>query len=125
MRGWMVAAGISGAVGAAMGAVAAHLFADAPGRALLVSSAQQYQLWHSLALGLVAALGWNGGTRLLQATAWTFLLGTVFFCGALYLGAITGRSFGPLAPLGGSLLILGWLLLAVHGWVAMRARQRS
>ncbi len=123
MRGWLVAAGISGAMGAAMGAAAAHLLTERPGAALLVSSAQQYQLWHALALGLVAALGWNGGTRLLTLTAWAFLLGQVFFCGALYLGAFTGRSFGPLAPIGGSLLILGWVLLAVHGWVAMRRRE--
>lgn len=123
MRGWLVAAGIGGAIGAAMGAAAAHLLTERPGAALLVSSAQQYQLWHALALGLVAALGWNGGTRLLTLTAWAFLLGQVFFCGALYLGAFTGRSFGPLAPVGGSLLILGWLLLALHGWTAMRRRE--
>jgi len=123
MRGWLVAAGVSGAIGAAMGAAAAHLLTERPGAALLVSSAQQYQLWHALALALVALLGWNGGSRLLAATGWAFLLGTIFFCGALYLGAFTGRSFGPLAPTGGSLLILGWLLLAIHGWIAMRRRE--
>ena len=123
MRGWLVAAGISGAVGAAMGAAAAHLLGERPGAALMVSSAQQYQLWHALALALVALLGWNGGSRLLAATGWAFLLGTLFFCGALYLSAFTGRSFGPLAPTGGSLLILGWLLLAIHGWIAMRRRE--
>ncbi len=125
MRGWLVAAGLSGAMGAAMGAAASHLFAEAPGRALLVSSAQQYQLWHALALGLVAVLGWNGGNKLLQATAWAFLLGTIFFCGALYLVAFTGRTFGPMAPLGGMLLIIGWGFLAVYGWVAMRAGQKG
>lgn len=123
MRGWLVAAGLSGAMGAAMGAVAAHLLAQQPGAALVVSTAQQYQLWHALALGLVAVLGWHGGTRLLEATAWVFLAGQVFFCGALYLGVFAGLDLGAMAPVGGGLLILGWVLLAVHGWTAMRARR--
>lgn len=123
MRGWLVVAGVSGAIGAAMGAAASHLLTERPGAALLVSTAQQYQLWHALALALVAVLGWNGGPRLLQATAWVFLAGQLFFCGALYLGAFAGVSFGPMAPVGGSLLILGWLLLAVHGWTQMRRKE--
>lgn len=122
MRGWLVVAGLSGAIGAAMGAAAAHLLGEAPGRALLIGTAQQYQLWHALALGLVALVGWQGGSRTLAFAAWSFLLGTLLFSGGLYLQALAGRSLGPLLPVGGSLLILGWLLLALAGWQGLRRR---
>lgn len=122
MRGWMVAVGISGAIGAGMGAVVSHVASGNAGAATLISIAMQYQLWHALALALVAVLGWNGGSRLLTVTAWAFLLGQLFFCGSLYLLAFTGQSLGAVTPLGGTLLIGGWLLLALHGWVAMRGR---
>ena len=44
---------------------------------------------------------------------WAFLAGLVLFCGAVWSVALTGRSLGPVAPTGGLLLMLGWLLLAV------------
>ncbi len=122
MRVWLIVAGISGAIGAAMGAVAAHLLAEAPLRAALIATAQQYQLWHALALGLVALAGWQERRLSLTLAGWAFLLGTLLFCGGLYLQALGGRSLGPLVPLGGSTLIAGWLLLAFAGWRTLRSR---
>ena len=43
----------------------------------------------------------------------------LLFCGALYWHGLTGVSLGSIAPTGGTLLMLGWLLL---GASAVRAR---
>lgn len=121
MRGWLIVSGICGASGAAMGAAVAHLLRDeAPLRAALLSTAQQYHLWHALALGLVALAGWREPRRSLTLAGWCFLLGILLFSGGLYLQALTGRSIGPLVPVGGTALILGWLLLAFAGWRSLR-----
>ncbi len=42
-----------------------------------------------------------------------FTLGLLAFCGAVYALALGGVRIGPLAPVGGTLLMLGWLLLAL------------
>ena len=50
-----------------------------------------------------------------------FALGIVAFCGTVYAGAIPALAalhFGPLAPIGGTTLMIGWLLLLIS---ALRA----
>jgi len=59
------------------------------------------------------------GGRLAHAAALAFALGMVLFCGAVYAQGFTGTSLGPVAPTGGTLLMLGWLLL---GLSALRGR---
>ena len=114
MRFALVFAGISGLIGVALGAGAAHaLKRMLDERALaLVETAVRYQLIHAAALVGLAALivrPWPA----LQWVAWAWALGTVLFCGSLYLLAFTGlRGFAPVAPLGGLAFIVGWGLLA-------------
>ena len=56
-----------------------------------------------------------------------FIAGTVLFCGAIYALALGGLHLAMLAPIGGTLLMLGWALLAASAvWPrASRARRRS
>jgi uncharacterized membrane protein YgdD (TMEM256/DUF423 family) len=70
------------------------------------------QGWHALALLAVGILAERRPGWAVQAAGTCFVLGMLGFCGALWVGALTG---GParLAPLGGTLLMLGWLLLAL------------
>lgn len=74
----------------------------------------QYQMYHSLAL---LAVGFAGVTsrkqKLLNIAGWCFLLGIIFFSGSLYVLTLSGQTFwGAIAPIGGSLLIVGWFTLA-------------
>jgi uncharacterized membrane protein YgdD (TMEM256/DUF423 family) len=55
----------------------------------------------------------EAGRRLAHFAAAAFLAGMMLFCGAVWLGALSGQSLGPIAPLGGMLLMLGWALLAL------------
>ena len=50
--------------------------------------------------------------KMLRVAAWCFLLGIVFFSGSLYLLVLTGiTKFGAITPIGGLLLIGGWIAL--------------
>jgi uncharacterized membrane protein YgdD (TMEM256/DUF423 family) len=58
----------------------------------------------------------------LRVAAIGFALGSVLFCGGLYLLSFSGIAiFGWLAPLGGLAFLAGWLALAGHGWRGMKA----
>ena len=121
-RALIVAGALVLAAGVALGAIGAHAARSAPHpeAARLVQTAVLYQLVHGIALVLAGVLARFGTTRWLLAAGAAFLLGTVAFCGSLYVLAFTGVSGGILAPLGGSSFIAGWILLAVHALVAER-----
>lgn len=116
-RGWTALGGLAGLLAVAAAAGAAHLPVEA-GETRAVASAVQMQGWHALALlgcGLWGARG--GGLTHIAGAA--FALGTLLFCGTVYAGALGGPHLGVLAPVGGSLLMLGWALL---GLSALRRR---
>jgi uncharacterized membrane protein YgdD (TMEM256/DUF423 family) len=73
----------------------------------------QYQMWQ--ALGLVAI----GAARLprLRVPVWLLALGTLIFSGSLYLMALTdARWLGMVTPVGGVLMIAGWVCFALSLW---------
>ena len=75
----------------------------------------RYHVWHALGMIAVGLAGSLAGTRNwpLQAAGICFGLGIIGFSGGLYALAITGiSSFGPVATTGGTLMIIGWFLLA-------------
>lgn len=105
-----------GALGVAAGAFGAHALktrvdADALG---WWHTAVLYQLVHALAL-LAAAPLLSTHARGGLVTA-AFGLGVLLFSGSLYAMTLGGpRWLGPITPIGGTLLIAGWLGLA---WLA-------
>jgi len=112
-RLWIAAGGIAGCLAVAMAAVAAHALGGLPAdRVGMVESAIRMQGWHGLAL-LFCGLWSPRAGRLADAAGAAFLAGLVLFCGAVYALALGGVATGPVAPTGGVLLMLGWLLLAV------------
>ena len=77
----------------------------------------RYHMWHSLALMGIGLAMLKTRSKLLSASAWCFLAGIVLFSGSLYVLVICGPSFGGIkwglvAPIGGTLQLAGWLLLA-------------
>lgn len=49
------------------------------------------------------------------------VVGLALFCGDLFMRDITGNRLFPLAaPTGGSLIILGWLAVALTGWFSRK-----
>lgn len=122
MRGYLLAAGVNGVIGVAMGAWAAHgLRAALPQAALgWIDTGASYQLWHAAALLGVAALAHLRPARWFTLAGWGFGLGALLFAGALYVHALAGIGWiAALAPIGGLLMIGGWILLIVAA-VGMR-----
>jgi uncharacterized membrane protein YgdD (TMEM256/DUF423 family) len=118
MRLALVCAGLHGAVAVGFGAWAAHGAAAAlPAQAVeWVRTASAYQLWHAAALVGVAALSAVRPGRLVLLAAASLGFGTLAFSCSLYAVALGGPVWlVHVTPMGGVLLILGWLLLLVAG----------
>ena len=78
----------------------------------------RYHMWHALALLGIGALMLRAPSRLLSAAAWCFVGGIILFSGALYVLVILGPKFGGItwglvAPIGGTLQLIGWILLFI------------
>ncbi|HAL42689.1 MAG TPA: DUF423 domain-containing protein [Gammaproteobacteria bacterium] len=105
-----------GLTAVALGALGAHAIKDLLGPDGLSTwqTASQYQMWHALALFSVGIWMAHGGPKRLGLVAWMFSLGILLFSGSLYgltLGSLSW--LGPLTPIGGLLLILGWVTIGL------------
>lgn len=101
----LVAAGLAGCAAVALAALGAHVAGAARP---MVDSVAMLLGWHAPAL---LALGVWGG----RAARWPAALlaaGLVLFAGAVLLRAFAELSLGPVAPVGGALLMAGWLAVA-------------
>jgi uncharacterized membrane protein YgdD (TMEM256/DUF423 family) len=103
----VIAAALSGAIAVAAGAFGAH---GASGAAVeWLKTGAQYQLIHVVAA--LAALRMEA-----RGPAWLFVGGAGIFAVTLYAMALGApRWLGAITPIGGVLLIAGWLWLA---WIA-------
>ncbi len=119
-RIWFALGCLAGLAAVATAALAAHaLPADAPANAQgMAESAARMLGWHGLALLACGVWAARGGV-LAHLAAAAFVIGVVLFASAVLIRAFTGVSLGPTAPIGGTTLMLGWLLL---GCSALRAR---
>ena len=109
-RVWIGLGGVMGALAVAAAAYSAHAPID-PARVRAVSSAVQMQGWHALALVACGLWGAAGGWPVHVAGA-LFLVGTLLFAGAVWVPQFGGPGLGMTAPVGGVLLMLGWVALA-------------
>lgn len=115
-RTTLLAAGLLGATGVALGAFGTHALRDflmERGMTSAWDTAARYQLIHAVAL--LAAAAWQrsslGSTqRRVSWAAVCWIAGTVLFSGSLYALAVGGpRWLGPVTPLGGIALLAGWI----------------
>ena len=125
MGKWLIAAGFNGLCGVGFGAWAAHGASLVIGTAATdwVKTGAQYQLWHAVAL--LALIGLPAGWARLRTLAGScFCLGALLFSGSLYGLALIGwREFAYVTPVGGLLMMLGWLLLLGFGFKSWRNGQ--
>jgi uncharacterized membrane protein YgdD (TMEM256/DUF423 family) len=105
---WIILlAALSGALAIGAGAFGAH--GAGKEAAEWLKTGAHYQLIHAVAALVALRMEARG-------PAWLFLGGGAIFAGTLYLMALGApRWFGAITPIGGALLIAGWLWLA---WTA-------
>lgn len=103
----LVFAALSGAMAVAAGAFGAH---GASGQAAeWLKTGGQYQLVHAVAALVAMRLE-------LRGPGWLFVAGGLIFAGTLYLMALgLPKWLGAVTPIGGVLMIAGWLWLAWKG----------
>jgi len=110
---WIGIASCLGALAVAAGAFGAHGLKARVGADLLDvwQTAAHYHLLHSVAL-LALALFASISGRSIHLPASLFGAGILIFSGSLYLLVLTDtRALGAVTPIGGLLLIAGWLSL--------------
>lgn len=119
-RVWILAGCLWAALGVMLGAFGAHALKETLGENLANwDTAVRYQLVHALALIAFGLFRERSTGKDFPAALLFF--GSVFFSGSLYalsLGFLKSV-MGPLTPLGGALMILGWIFFARE---AVRAR---
>lgn len=99
---------LSGAIAVGAGAFGAH---GVSGQAAeWLQTGGEYQLIHAVAALVALRMAGSG-------PAWAFVVGGAIFAGTLYAMALGApRWFGAITPIGGTLLIAGWLWLAATVW---------
>lgn len=113
IRLWICTGAANGFIAVALGAFSAHFLDRQLGAEALgwIETGARYELFHAVALLSVA---WLAGREVrspvsLSVAGWAFLLGTILFCGTLYLMALTGvTGISRIVPIGGVAFLIGW-----------------
>ena len=103
------------------GAFASHALKDRLSDRFLeiFETGTKYQMYHALALILVALLLNSHENPLITmvGAGYAFIICILIFSGSLYALSLTGiKWLGAIAPIGGAALIIGWLSLAIAAW---------
>jgi uncharacterized membrane protein YgdD (TMEM256/DUF423 family) len=112
-------AGLYGAAGVALWAAAAHSGANTS-----LATGAQFLLIHATALAGIAALASSGfgAPRIALGAGLLLAIGSALFTGDIAMRAFWQQLlFAMAAPAGGTLTILGWLLLGLAALVAARS----
>jgi uncharacterized membrane protein YgdD (TMEM256/DUF423 family) len=121
----LVIAALYGATGVILGAFGAHGLKGrlTPDQLVSFETGVRYQLIHAVLLLVLAQWMRHAPSSLLSWGAALVAAGVFLFSGSIYLlatrdltGFASARALGPVTPLGGLLLIGGWVLLAVAAW---------
>lgn len=91
-----------------LGALGSHVI-DMKGMQGIWQTAAHIHMFNAAALLGLAALLAKLELSVLKWGAWLIILGTVLFSGSIYLHVITGFRVINLVPLGGFLMMVGWL----------------
>ena len=114
---FLAIASILGGLSIIAGAFASHALREKLSeRALeIFETAARYQMYHALALLLVALLisQTEFSHSSLVIAGWAFIIGVTIFSGSLYALSLTDiKVLGAITPLGGLAFIIGWGALA-------------
>lgn len=113
-------AAVAGLTGVAMGAFGAHGLKEilSPKMMAVYKTAVEYQMWHALALGLVAVFRQQlPESCLLKWAGWLMFAGIILFSGSLYMLAILNiKWLGMITPLGGVSFLAAWIGIVIFAF---------
>jgi uncharacterized membrane protein YgdD (TMEM256/DUF423 family) len=109
---FLICASLFGAFAIGAGAFGAHLMKGKFSSDILETFeiAVRYQVYHAIVLLILAGLLAIVSSTALHAAGLFLIAGTILFSGSLYILVLSGvKAWGAVTPVGGMLLILGWL----------------
>ncbi len=120
-RRFYIAGSIFGLIGIILGAFAAHGLKPLLSAEEITSfeTGVRFQMFHAL-LFLILGLIFNQQERKFSLIFYLLLFGVILFSGSIFLlatNSLSGFDFSVIAlvtPLGGTMLIICWFLLAIH-----------
>ncbi len=107
-------------ISVAFGALGAHAFADVLATlqsAAIFATARDYLAYHGLALMAAGFADSRIKDLKLERALFLLALGAAFFSVALFVYSLSGwKAITYLAPLGGGLMMVGWLKMFIRVW---------
>ncbi len=106
---------LSGVLAVIMGAMSTHVLKDIMQAEDItrIHTAATYQMYHTLMIAILAMCSQRVSFKSIEQSIWLFIVGIVLFSGSLYLYTLTKlHGFVFVTPVGGVLLMLGWLSVA-------------
>lgn len=116
-RIWLLAGAVAGLSAVVAGALIAHAWAPVRPDPQAMDQARSALMMHVLHAPALLAVAWIAGRggRLVNLAGLAFAVGLLLFCGAVYAQAGWSLRLPHVAPLGGTLLMLGWIFLGLAG----------
>lgn len=116
----IITAASLGALSVILGAFGAHAFKKFMNEEQLKNyeTGIKYQMFHSIVLLVLGFKSDDFGN--INLIYWCFLLGVLFFSFSIYGLTITSalnkkwRWLGPITPIGGLLMVSGWILIIIN-----------
>jgi uncharacterized membrane protein YgdD (TMEM256/DUF423 family) len=115
-RTFLLIGALAGFIGVALGAFGAHGLRSRLSADMLAvfETGVRYQMYHALAILIVALAAARLDGWLIRAAGWLFTGGIVLFSGSLYALALSGITvLGAVTPIGGLAFLAGWACLAI------------
>ncbi len=113
----LLAGALSAGLAVALGAFGAHAFKDLlieNGREATYELAVRYQFYHALALLIMGTLMGSLNEKRTALAGLLITMGMIVFSSSLYILSLSGIAWwGAVTPLGGVLLIAGWIIFAI------------
>ena len=116
---WLILGAFNAAFAVLAGAYGAHIIGGNQLNPTLITmqKAVRYQMYHAIALVIVALLARNIELKMVDISGWLFLIGIILFSGSLYIIVFTGMQWIEfLTPIGGFAFTFGWLGLMYVGF---------
>ena len=118
---WFAIGSVLGGLAVGLGAFGAHALKAklSPEYLQVFETAVRYQMYHAVALLAVGFASTRIDNWVVKVSGFSFMLGTLLFSGSLYTLVLVDNAkwAGPITPIGGVFLLLGWIFLASAAFI--------
>ena len=129
---YLITIGIFGFIAVIMAAMGNHIMYKnlTPEHLHAYNTAVQFQMYHTLALLSMSFMNRYVHRNYIKSVYFLFVIGVGFFSGSIYLTStveLTHMDFGflrSLAPIGGILVMIGWLVIMWMGVTYVHHKRR-